>query len=280
MDSLESLAKDWLNKVNSLSQDDKMPAHKRYMGAHWQTALSCGQQEGVELWVMSAGLGLIYSQQLIPDYQATFSLHSPDTIPNMGQRRADAYQQWWHLLCQESRFGFFDLFSTHPDDNFIIAGSNDYISAINDDVLNAIHVLPNPTRQLVIITSGTRQYRDLDTYILRSKATMAKALEANMLTLNINLAKRVLQWREQSGSIPVEKIKQELLRTIEGTTENHQENRIRRTPEYVEQYLKEALAQNPTLKPTPALRHFRDSGNSFEEKRFKAIFTKVAAARN
>src|SRR4051812_36774954 len=82
-----------------------LPAHELYVGEHWR--LVCAAYESAlkfstraELWVISAGYGLIASANPVKSYGATFSTGSPDSVwrgPRDGHRRA-GIQEWWSAL--------------------------------------------------------------------------------------------------------------------------------------------------------------------------------------
>ena len=272
--SLEHLAKLWCANLESIPDSEKLPAIERYKGLHWSVAKSCLDEQDVELWIISAGLGLVHLSTLIPDYQATFAGGGKNSIPSFGLNRHIANQHWWNEISARQHCSLSLLFDEHPEDIFIVSGSKDYIKAVQTDLCKGVQFLNVPESQLLIITSGSETYSQLDEFIVRSQSNMARSLKANMLTLNIALAKQLLIWLRESPEMSLKDISKKVSSLI-GEKLVSGPKGVRCTEQEVCEYLKRAIRLNPNLRVTPALREFRANGNSFEANRFKAIFQKV-----
>jgi len=273
--SLDKMAKSWLQELERIPVQDCIPAVERYKGAHWSIAKSCTQEFGVELWIMSAGLGLVNQNDPIPDYQATFSGGSEHSIPAWSKKRAESNSNWWQLLAAYKKRSFKVLFRDHSKDTFIVCGSKDYIRAVSADLIQAIQFLEQPEQQLIIITSGNGSYSSLDRFLLRSQEDMRSNLKANMLILNISLAKYFLRWLKQDMTKSLEDFKTEQLSNLIRNPPQKKVKGKKQTEIQVEAYIKESLIKCSNVKVTNLLIKFRKEGNSFEEKRFKAVFKRV-----
>ncbi|MBO2643885.1 hypothetical protein [Shewanella algae] len=271
---LEAVGKHWCEQVAAVPLTERVPALTRYKGAHWSIAKSCKDELGVELWIMSAGLGLVNQSTLVPDYQATFARGSEDSIPKFGVNTRVANQRWWRYLSEFNQSGFKKLFRKYPEDIFIVSGSKDYIDAIKDDLSAAIQFLVSPEEQLLIVTSGRDSYGHLDEFVLRSKSSMTKPLKSNMLTLNIALAKRLLIWMTDYPGKSLKEIAV-MASSLARDDVSARPKGVRRDVQFVQDYLTSAIRLNPNLKMSPALREFRANGNSFEANRFKEIFQRI-----
>lgn len=74
--------KAWLQMLGqALSKQPLMTAGEMYSGQHWQRAVKAIESTGAEMWVLSAGLGLLQISDRVVPYEATFSSMqaSPET---------------------------------------------------------------------------------------------------------------------------------------------------------------------------------------------------------
>ncbi|MFN6798260.1 hypothetical protein, partial [Proteus mirabilis] len=152
-----------------------------YRGAHWLRARGIAARwPGIELWAMSAGLGLRHHTDPAVAYEATFHAmpFAPATV-------------WGSLTARPPLAGrcasLAELMQRCPDDRFVIAGSPVYISAAEQDILAGVPALHDAAAQLIIVTS--QGYRGpLQPFLKRSRADMMATLKSNMTCLNIACA--------------------------------------------------------------------------------------------
>ncbi len=75
-----SNASEWFSDTKG--SDDTLPAVEMYSGAGWPQVVRMIEKHGVNLWVYSAGLGIIKGTDLIPAYECSFSSQAePNNIP-------------------------------------------------------------------------------------------------------------------------------------------------------------------------------------------------------
>ncbi|MCE0846930.1 hypothetical protein LVQ79_15355 [Buttiauxella sp. A2-C1_F] len=257
-----------------------------YKGGHWATAKSICNQYPVDLWVLSAGLGLLHCKDKVVPYQATFSTGYQESIPLFSNdfHGKSFHRTWWKeitersVLKSEHPTSITGLMKEKPRDYFIICGSPDYINAIELDIINGLEYLSSPIKQVLIITSGKINIR-LNEYLLKSDKKIADFLSCNMLMLNISLAQYFIKLflLKQLSDLSILSVK--LTEHFISLPEREVSKGIRRSPDDVSKYILNLLQQQPEISATKALRAFRDSGNSFEEKRFRTLF-KTLSARN
>jgi len=181
--SLDDAFDDWYRLI---AQAARRPGRVQetgelYRGAHWLRARSIASRwPGIELWVMSAGLGLRHHTDPAVAYEATF--HAMPFAPG----------EVWELLTSRPPLAgrcasLAELMRRCPDDRFVIAGSPVYISASEQDILAGVPALRDAGSQLVVVTS--QGYRGpLQPFLKRSNASMMTALKSNMTCLNIACA--------------------------------------------------------------------------------------------
>lgn len=81
---------------------EKAPAREVYCGRSFTEALAATAQAGAELRVVSAGLGLVPADTGIPNYSATISAGSEDSI--LAKLVGVTASAWWDALVRGSRF--------------------------------------------------------------------------------------------------------------------------------------------------------------------------------
>ncbi len=140
----------WEEAVRSRAADGALvPAISVYSGSLWDANLEAYaelQKLGSEsqLWIVSAGLGLISGDARIPGYGVTFKPRKEDSVPKdaTGQLAVRRNREWWRLLTgvalvDEPRT-LSDLFnSLEPEDILVMAMGGDYYSAVYEDLKNA-----------------------------------------------------------------------------------------------------------------------------------------------
>jgi len=236
----------------------------------------------VDLWVLSAGLGLLKHDDAVIPYQATFAAGHSDSIPlySESNKGKSFHQTWWQALGECSPFQeshptlLSDLMRSKPNEYFIICGSPDYINAIATDLINGISYLNTPKKQLIIISSQHIN-PELKQYHLVSNKRIADWLTCNMLMLNIKMAQYVIQQFNETEQDDLGYLADKLQKQFALLPATLKSSAIRRPPEEVEQWIAHHLKTSPESSASRALRAFRDSGNSFEEKRFRNLFHAV-----
>lgn len=266
----------------SMKNNPTIAAKDLYKGAHWHIAKSIAEEFGAELWVLSAGFGLIHKDTKIVNYQATFASVTDDCIPKSGGSLYVRSNYWWTALAENlGKYREYKdlsvLMRKNPNDYFVISGSSYYIHAIHDDLLKGLHYLKNPHKQLIIITSHSNSLKELAPFTLVSQQKMRQLLGGTMVTLNIALAKLFLSksCSTMSSIIDFSTTKHALECDLKKLPPEIKPERKRRSPEEVKHYIIDLLKKKPDTSASQGLRYFRDSGNSLEEKSFRRIFEEV-----
>lgn len=277
------LVKSWCSALHqALLTSKTIVVEDLYKGGHWSTAKQMIELYNLDLWVLSAGLGLLHSKQKVVPYNATFSSGYPESIPLFSKEYngRSFYRSWWKGLTENSPFKDANhptisaLMQNRPCEFFIICGSPDYISAIEVDLMNGIEYLKDPQKQLLIITSKGVSPR-LSQYLLKTDNKIAKYLGCNMLMLNIGLARHFVGIFTEKNEKNFRLLANQLGNEFEKLPEVLTIKGIKRTPIEVESFILSLMKKHTSLSATKALREFRDSGNSFEEKRFRQIFIEL-----
>jgi len=277
----------WCDTLNAtLSTSALIQVENLYKGGHWATAKAIREEYSVDLWALSAGLGLLHCEDKVVPYKATFAKGYQESIPLFADACSGKtfHKVWWQAITERSFFksahptSLTELMRTRPGDYFVICGSPDYINAIESDLVSGLHYLESPKKQLVIITSK-KTTAALGDYFLTSNHNIAGWFKCNMLMLNIMLAHYFIKTFKVNAHDDFSVVAQLLSAQFHSLPAKEATRGIKRQVEEVQVYISMLLQQQPAISATQALRTFRDAGNAFEEKRFRALFQAVATGK-
>lgn len=170
--------------MRACSEIPPIKAGELYTGQHWRRAATAAADTGAELWVISAGLGLLHVTDQIVPYEATFN-----SMPFSHR------ELWSHLTArpptERQCASLTELMLKHPNDCFVIAASPVYLRAVEEDLRVGSENLVSP-EQLIIVTSKAWQM-NLNGQIYLTHAGMMGLLNTNMTGLNISYAAQLIQ---------------------------------------------------------------------------------------
>jgi hypothetical protein len=279
------VAKRWAQRLQQ-SDAPRVRAASLYAGDHWQIAASlpavaagCGVK--AQLWVLSAGYGLISSCAAISPYSATFSAGHPDEVLTRftGRDGKEAVREWWAALSScpgpetNAPRRITDLARQNPGVPILVVASPKYLAAAQDDLVEAATALADPA-MLIVVSAGGRGRGPLAANMLDCSARFQPALGGALMSLNARVARRVL---EQHPPYPwTVSGFQELLERLP-MAESKDPAPLRRpvSDDEVRAYVRSSLRENPSARHTALLRLYREAGHACEQKRFGRLFKEV-----
>jgi hypothetical protein len=261
------------------------PADEVYMGDHWSVVRSIPGEAhmaglSVQVWICSAGYGLIRPGTPIKAYRATFARGEDDYIASGLPEDEHALHRWWDGVCSY-RFAtqtnvprtISGIAATFPRTPILVALSADYLKAVAED-LAAVLVRPYFRDHLSIVSCGTPQPHALwKHHLLPCDASMAASLGGALTSLNARVARHLFQSLENT-ELTVEtltKAAASIGRTEGGSTRS----RSPRSDNDVAHFIRAHFAKFPSTSKTRLLQQFRDQGRACEQKRFGAIYARV-----
>ena len=217
-------ANDWIAAVEkaneSVKLDEKIMPLDLYAGEHWKIAkelpvhLKNNRHWEGDLWVLSAGYGLLHEKAKIISYAAAFSSGKADSIsPSLNTDSKAFRTEWWSKLTKLStgkegkpkslqELGREDEYS-----KFLIACSQPYLQAISDD----LKLIPNFAQRVFIIStpisdpelelcriksqSTGKSYADLKSfsYGQLGAQTHGGLFSGSMMSLNVQIGEDLLR---------------------------------------------------------------------------------------
>jgi hypothetical protein len=255
------------------------PARDLYAGDHWHTACeayrtACRYSSRTELWVISAGYGLIRSESPIKPYNATFADRSTDSVwrgDQDGHRRVQL-ATWWGSLPHLS-----SLPELLPRDGTLtLAAGASYVEAIDED-LRCVFADDTSSDRVSILSAGSRPVPGLlpaDGRLRASVGGTDGSLNARLLTwLAASAPDHQFQYPKMSDLL-------ERLAATSAPTERSVGEAV--DDEQLLKTIREMRRREPSISRTRGLRELRRSGKACEQSRFaklwsRAVFGRVAS---
>jgi hypothetical protein len=280
----ETRAERWWDKLSQ----SPTPVHRAidlYSGGHWSVvrqlmAVASDAQVRTDLWVASAGYGLVPSTSNLHAYSATFASGLLDSVCPPGLSRSDRslyLGAWWQSISgkrgptRSSSRRVRDLAVDSKSATLLVIASPNYVVAMEDDLLAARETLRHPGR-LVVVSGNSPEF---PTRLIRNRVTVSARLQAvlggALSTLGARLALDMLR-KSWITTLTVDQLR----RRYQSLHDNQKSvpKRIVRpmSDEEVRKFLSSHLTRNPKARHTPMLRSLRNAGRSCEAKRFRRLF--------
>jgi hypothetical protein len=234
----------------------------------------------VRLWIVSAGLGLVTPQTMVPPYSATFAVGEPDSVVRDGDQ--EDVLAWWRLLVawRKSKVSgvgsIADIARRHPREPLIAALSDDYLSALREDLAKARGLLDNAA-SLVIISAGARKDGELAKNFLPCDSRLEHRFGRSRMALNARVLEAFLNQHLRDGRT-IGSVREHYADLLGSLPPASYPVRERGSDDRVRSFIRTRLAKDPGGRHTSLLRLYRGQGLACEQSRFRKLFRDVAAA--
>ena len=182
-------AAEWRRRIREIDVPVQQAQHL-YAGDHWRSVceahrLAKKYSSRSELWVISAGYGLIAGSKLIKPYSATFASGATDSVWR-GRFDGDRRQRlrlWWAALQHDVTLG--DLLAARDTSAVVIAAGADYLTVLAADLEAALQRDTSGER-LSVISAGTLGIRRNEMF-LPANSRFRQAVGGTDSSLNARL---------------------------------------------------------------------------------------------
>ena len=266
----ENVQQRWKENLASAAPSKK--ACDLYQGK-WYTVLRQDKYSSlnIQTHIISAGLGFLSSQTLIPSYSCTFTKNSIDSIPKAEEK--GVAQQWW-----ESLGGLEDFkkqFAKQHNPLLICALPNSYLQPIQQAL--KWFVSHFSSTNLIILCSGKHQgrYPQLKQSWISLEHRMSNEIGGSFGNLSVYALCWLLEQAETETDISLPFAKTVFANLSKKVA--NQPSKLTPGKKQTEQQVLTWLHSELTAKSLPssataALREFRKQGFGFEEKRFRKLY--------
>ena len=285
--SIQARVQEWSTRLEGAATE-RVPARRLYKGDHWTIIRELddvGSATGlaVEVWIASAGYGLIPMNAEIASYGATFAPGHEDFV--LGRRplgKDNLLTEWWSRIATWSGPApsaartVTDLAQQHPDTPILVIASRPYARALETDLLEASDALDSP-ELLSIVAIGLDATSPLAEFVLPGDARFSTWLGGTLTSLNARVARAILEhvneWGVRRGGIGTG-----LVERLNKLSPYTQPKRKIREDDEVREYIRAALEANPKAAHSRLLRSFRSEGYACEQGRFRRLYENVKQA--
>jgi len=267
----------WIERLNNPSTD-RFEARELYQGEHWSEVRKLEQSSdagkpNVEVWISSAGCGLVHLDEPLEAYSATFSKGHADSVQQQSNPLESV--QWWEALSQRPAFralprSICDLVRRDPEVPVVIAISPPYLLAVGDDLLCARESLADPDLLTVITTSSNSNFPSdclvcIDHRLQRIVGGSLNSLYSRALNLLVTEKPSVLGSSKATGEF--------LKGVLESVVAPEKPVRTSMTDAEVIGYLNSTFAVDAVIPArTTSLANLRKSGFACEQERFAKLY--------
>lgn len=283
----EAVAGEWL----AAAKECEAPASARalYSGIGWSYALRAEQLAGdpCELWVISAGFGLVSGDEALPAYAATFAAEENRVGNQLSGFRSSnlAHAAWWGAINTARGRTQSPLCSTFRDyDRVIIALSAPYLAAVRADLELLAGLLGPQKLWIMAVGVDARTLApELGECVVPLTIEVEKVIASPRATLNL---RALLWWIEEivpvagwNRAAQAREIRRRLCEVAAKAVRVGQPMRDDEVAHWVEARRAQAGGQWPRGGKTGLLQSLRASGRACEQKRFSRICDQVVARR-
>jgi hypothetical protein len=262
---------EWTRRLETTSSELK-PAKELYAGSSWSAVREILAYARTNVWIASAGYGLITPETNIRSYSATFTRNHADFVGD--NNTANCTQNWWLKLTQKNIptsevASVCQLVRRNPHIPLIAALSEDYWRALKHDFEEAAQFVKS-RENMVIIAAGVSETGPLGGHFLPCSAKLERVLGRGRSSLNARILALIFrEYRDQIG-------RPELFETFHQLLSNLDEypypQRRQTSDEQVAEFIRQKKSAHSKVSHSRLLREFRASGSACEQKRFRELF--------
>lgn len=257
------------------------PARELYVGEYWQAGLDLARTSAgrthTEVYVLSAGLGLVHLDAAVPGYGATFTRGHPDSVVLGDDESPPAVRrQWWAALAKwtgpDDRRGPRRLseLATSPGARLLVCAGPDYIDATADDLRAAHEVLGDD--RLMIVGSAEPPEGLGDVWV-QCPGQLRMRFGGSMSSTSVRLARAILEALGPAECMGARQARDFAATVLKDTQPLPRFHRDRLSDDDVLAWVRaDAKAHPGTTNKTAALRRLRDEGRACEQSRFGRLY--------
>jgi hypothetical protein len=237
----------------------------------------------LEVWIVSAGYGLVRPSAQLKPYSAAFSPGQPDSIaPRLdGSARDQALREWWKTLSEwpgptGGNRTLAAVAGAGRSDPMLVVLSAPYLSALNDDLTVARESLSDP-HLLQVVSAGTRSAPGITDNLLPVSGRLRHAVGGPLVSLNVRLARWIIN-RLEEHSFNFERLRSLLVNLDSSAVPLARRSRHRLSDAEVVTLARQLMKADAAATRTALLRELRSQGLACEQARFGRLF-EMAAGR-
>ena len=275
-------ANNWITRLSN-PQSPLINAFDLYAGEGWQVVkntISGLKKIGIELWIVSAGYGLIRSDSLIESYNATFEPRVRNYVGtgNTAKNNHEMDRIWWATLNEwkgppkASERSFKSLISNNPQSPIVISLSRKYFSAVSDDLEEAVTNLQRHNK-IFLLTSGELN-KPFESIHIPVHSRYTQKLGGKPFSINFLTASEIINSHGQHN-FNFKNVRQMVAESLETLPDLTPYNRKKLTDNEILEMINKLKKRSKSHSFTSLLRLYRDDGYACRDTRFKDLYNKA-----
>ena len=252
------------------------------MGDHWSVVRSIAASRvssEINIWIASAGYGLISPRSRVVSYAATLSKGHADSVASSSAER----RLWWDALTTspiqlptKGPRSIEQVAAKYATSPLIVAASPEYIDAMTHDIIAASERLATQDLLSVLCRRGAAP-AELQSFIIPVKADLASELGGALTSLNA----RVIRWLVSFGTAKLTRstVRRYVGQLAKRCVPRDTPKRIKLTDAEVRLLIK-AEQEEFHRSRSALLRVIRQKGYAVEQARFAQIYREIAEVNN
>lgn len=131
---IDQVAQEWLAQVQGASVQ-RVPVHELYAGRAFSLASKTAAGAGADLFVLSAGMGFVKHNALVPPYSLSVAPGTDDCVLRRARKLPFTASQWWAALHEPGRSQpLARLLRARPKALMVLAATRPYIEMVQEDL--------------------------------------------------------------------------------------------------------------------------------------------------
>ena len=265
--NLKPRVEEWFYRLSEIRIGCRS-AFNMYCGSAWTPVTKIVQSLDIDVWIISAGYGLLHHSDVIVPYAATFSSPHPDSVT---MSKTFQSSDWWMQCCkshkiQRSVKTISDLAKQNPEVPILIAVSKPYLEAVESDICSARSLLV-ASNLLSIVSVGSTKGGILADNLLPCDTRMEQVIGLGRSSINTRILGTIIQ--EHNAGFDYESIKLQINKLQFHQTQTSYPVRSRMTDEEVLNFIIKSRDGNNSF--TSMLTNLRSLGYACEYRRFKKL---------
>ncbi|MCG9751338.1 hypothetical protein L1D54_12665 [Vibrio brasiliensis] len=255
---------------------ERYPASDLYLGQAFQYAKKLAEDHQFKLSIMSAGFGLVSSDVKLPSYNATFA-NNIDRVPV-------PHTHWWSSVCQSTLPGasIFAYMASNPSGRFILCVSNEYLRAIQEDLLFVLENNAINNEDIVIIASSIpkklQAFKSLFIQASRKVLFHSKSAECGLALTDrhvTSIATYLFVEQLRLTKAPFNAIIPALNKELQTLTVPTKPSRIRRDDDFIISFIEKAFIEHDGVGQGRLFKQYKDEGNACTDTRFRSLYNRI-----
>jgi hypothetical protein len=263
----------WVDRLDNVQRT--ITARDLYQGEHWAVARDIADRSGVEVWVASAGYGLVAIDTMIESYQATFAGHQTESVilPSTSRSMDDDRSKWWRGLQDRGSSAGVTISELSSEGPVIVSASRPYLIAMERELHAA--ALASPGRvMLSTVGDVPSTLRSLNT---PGDGSLRTVLGGSMQAVTVHLAAKIVESIDES-SLTMDAASELTLALMAQARPLDRFNRRALSDREVTQFIRKAIQTGGPRSGSSLLRELRDAGMACEQSRFRRLYNDARAA--